>query len=74
MKSHVNKTYDDANSEKKQVCTYGCCNGVFLNFIYLLKKLFLEIFSFQKVHKKLSDLVNYIHAVHFHGFDNEAAK
>jgi len=28
----------------------------------------------QKVSKKLSDLVNYIHAVHFHGFDNEAAK
>jgi phosphatidylinositol phospholipase C delta len=28
----------------------------------------------QKVSKKLSDLVNYIHAVHFHGFDNEAAE
>jgi len=27
-----------------------------------------------KVSKKLSDLVNYIHAVHFHGFDDEKAK
>ena len=28
----------------------------------------------KKISKKLSDLVNYIHAVHFHGFDNSEAK
>ena len=33
-----------------------------------------ELYIFQKVSKKLSDLVNYIHAVHFPGFDNTSAK
>ena len=33
-----------------------------------------EQYIFQKVSKKLSDLVNYIHAVHFPGFDNTSAK
>lgn len=29
---------------------------------------------FQKISQKLSDCVNYVEAVHFHGFKNEAAK
>ena len=28
----------------------------------------------KKISQKLSDLVNYIHAVHFHGFDDSQAK
>ena len=34
----------------------------------------IKRFTFQKISKKLSDLVNYIHAVHFPGFTNNDAK
>ena len=54
---------DSQKKAKKQVIIHVLC-------VTSLKR---EI-NFQKVSKKLSDLVNYIHAVHFHGFDDEAAK
>ena len=48
IKSHVHKTNDDANSEKKQVCMYGCWNGLYLNFIDIRKDYFKNTFLFRK--------------------------